>query len=380
MKKILKKFASLRITVLVLIAGIMLVLAGTLAQTHMPIREAQKIYFQSFIVWLPLKGGALIPVLPGGYTLGIVMLVNLLCAYMTTFKWSFKRIGVLIMHSGIVMLLVSQLCTDLFSVESQMVLNQGQASNYTESIYDYELVLIDTSRADVDRVYSIPKNMITTGNMIADNRLPVAVSIKQFIQNANLKMGSNDTATQGFGKQVQVMPAPSVKGDNNRNVSCAYIDLIANGKSLGTWLVSTAFGKPEPITIDGTNYEMQLRHRRYMLPMTIKLLAFEHKKFTGTNIPAAFSSRIQLVDPTQNENRTISISMNHPLRYDGKTFYQAGFANNDQTTILQVVRNPAAVLPYIACILVTLGMAYHFATHFIKFRKQQAKRDTEVPA
>ena len=380
MKKILKKFASLRITVVVLIAGMMLVLAGTLAQSQMPIREAQKIYFQSFAVWMPLDNGMKIPVLPGGYTIGFIMLFNLTCAYLTTYKWKLKRIGILIMHSGIALLLIGQLFTDLLSVESQMVLNHGDAKNYSEAIYDFELVIIDPSGEKSDTVYSIPRSKLTTGNIIADPRMPVKVSIMEFLPNANLTMGVNTIPTQGFGRQVKALPAPLVQGDNRRNASCVYIDLIHNGETLGRWLLSTAFMKPDTLDIDGKTYQIQLRHRRYMLPMTIQLQEFEHKRFTGTNTPAAFSSRVRLIDPGQNEDRIITISMNQPLRYASKTFYQAGYANDDKTTILQVVRNPVAALPYIACILVTLGMGYHFIAHFIKFRQQQTKRDTQVQA
>lgn len=384
MKKILKKFASLRITVVVLIAGMMLVLAGTLAQTHMPIREAQKIYFQSFVVPIHLQNGQSIPVLPGGYTLGIIMVCNLLCAYLTTFKWSFKRIGVLIMHTGILMLLIGQLFTDLYSVESFMSLDHGQAKNYSESFYDNELVFIDTSGQTTDRVYSIPQSKLTTGNMIADSRLPVAISVKQFMPNAHLTMGENSIATQGNGAGVKAVLAPPVKGDDKRNIATVYVELIAGGKSLGTWLFSTvfdrAFDQPDELTLDGKTYRIHFRTKRFMLPMTLKLEEFEHKRFTGTNVPMAFSSRVHLVDPTQGEDRTITISMNQPLRYDGKTFYQASFDNNDQTTILQVVRNPAAMLPYLACILVTLGMSWHFVAHFLKFFKLQSKRSTEVLA
>ncbi len=61
-------------------------------------------------------------------------------------------------------------------------------------------------------------------------------------------------------------------------------------------------------------------------------------------------------DFERGENREVLISMNDPLRYRGFTFYQAGFDNNDKTTILQVVKNPAMLLPYIACGLVALGL------------------------
>ncbi|MFG0247263.1 MAG: cytochrome c biogenesis protein ResB [Phycisphaeraceae bacterium JB051] len=387
MKKILKKFASLRITVVVLIAGMMLVFAGTLAQTHMPIREAQKIYFQSFVVPIYLQNGTAIPVLPGGYTLGIIMVLNLLCAYLTTFRWTVKRIGVLIMHAGILMLLIGQLFTDLYSVESYVSLDHGQAKNYSESFHDNELVLIDTSNKDANdnpketqTVYSIPASKLVNGNMITDPRMPVSIAVKEFMPNANVAMGENPRPTQGFGQRVIVQPAPPVKGDQQRNLACVYVDIIANGKNLGTWLLSSAFVNPDFIEINGREYAIHLRAKRYMMPMTLKLQEFKHERFTGTNVPMAFSSRLRLVDPIQNEDRELTISMNQPLRYDGKTFYQASFANDDQTTILQVVRNPAAVLPYIACILVTLGMSWHFVAHFLKFFNKFVKQDTEVKA
>ena len=53
--------------------------------------------------------------------------------------------------------------------------------------------------------------------------------------------------------------------------------------------------------------------------------------------------------------------MNKPLRYNGETFYQAGFGeDNDQRerkiTILQVVHNPSWLTPYFSCVLVALGI------------------------
>ena len=59
--------------------------------------------------------------------------------------------------------------------------------------------------------------------------------------------------------------------------------------------------------------------------------------------------------------------MNNPLRYAGLTFYQAGFENDDKTTILQVVRNPSWQLPYISCSLMTLGLIVQFGIHLVAF-------------
>lgn len=53
--------------------------------------------------------------------------------------------------------------------------------------------------------------------------------------------------------------------------------------------------------------------------------------------------------------------MNQPLRYAGKTFYQASFGKGDTLSVLQVVKNPGWLLPYISCVLVALGLILHFA-------------------
>jgi hypothetical protein len=64
--------------------------------------------------------------------------------------------------------------------------------------------------------------------------------------------------------------------------------------------------------------------------------------------------------------------MNNPLRHDGYTFYQASFEpGNDQVTILQVVRNPSWLIPYIACSMMTLGLLVQFCIHLFAFIGQR---------
>ena len=70
-------------------------------------------------------------------------------------------------------------------------------------------------------------------------------------------------------------------------------------------------------------------------------------------------------------NRDVLIYMNHPLRYRGETFYQAGFQKDDSASILQVVRNPGFVTPYIACVIVALGLLVQFGSHLITFSRRR---------
>jgi hypothetical protein len=63
--------------------------------------------------------------------------------------------------------------------------------------------------------------------------------------------------------------------------------------------------------------------------------------------------------------------MNNPLRHEGVTFYQAGFRDDDRTTILQVVRNPAWTLPYVACSMMTFGLIVQFGFHLVGFVRKR---------
>ena len=66
--------------------------------------------------------------------------------------------------------------------------------------------------------------------------------------------------------------------------------------------------------------------------------------------------------------------MNNPLRYDGETYYQSGFDRNDaRVTILQVVRNPSWLTPYVACILVSLGLTPAIYVPFDRLRQREEK-------
>ena len=74
-----------------------------------------------------------IPAFPGGYLLGGMLLVNLLAAHITRFQFSRKKLGIVLVHSGIVFLLVGQLFTDVLSRESAMRLAEGETKSYSES-------------------------------------------------------------------------------------------------------------------------------------------------------------------------------------------------------------------------------------------------------
>ena len=80
---------------------------------------------------------------------------------------------------------------------------------------------------------------------------------------------------------------------------------------------------------------------------------------------------MRLLDKEHGEDREILIRMNEPLRYRGETFYQASFLPGDRGTVLEVVKNPGWLLPYVACTMVALGMLIHFGLSLVGFLRKR---------
>src|SRR6185503_12892986 len=118
---LIKFFTSIRLTVALLTLGMALVFWGTLAQVQLGLYQAQNEFFRSFFVfWQPKSSGAKIPVFPGGYLLGGLLLINLFAAHFRYYQSTKKKIGIIMIHFGIVLLLAGQFLTDFLSSESTM--------------------------------------------------------------------------------------------------------------------------------------------------------------------------------------------------------------------------------------------------------------------
>ena len=379
LRKIIDLTTSLKLTIVCLAAGMVLIFAGTISQVHLGIHEAQQRYFQSWLVWWPAEGnGFRIPIFPGGHLIGGVLLVNLIAAHIKRFRWTWKKFGIHLTHAGLIIMLAGGLFTDLFAVESHMRLTRGDTKNYSEDQRHMELAVIDTTDNDLDQVTAIPESVLKNNRTIDHWSLPFRIVVRNFYQNSRLKMlsdaGSNvrPIANQGPGATVAVEPVPRTTAQDERDVPTAAIEILPkDGGSLGTWLVSDALEAPQTFSCGGRSWKIAMRTARYYKPYSVTLQKFTHEKYAGTEIPKNFASKVTLIDPERSVNRDVLIYMNHPLRYRGETFYQAGFQQDDSATILQVVHNPSFLAPYIACVIVAAGLLVQFGFHLVGFARQK---------
>lgn len=388
-KQLLAPVASLRLTVVLFVLAMILIFAGTIAQKDVGNWAVVNTYFRSLGFMMPIGiAGIQIPFV-GGYTIGGLMIVNLLAAHTVRFKLTWKRAGIVVIHLGLILLIIGEVLTGVLSVEWQMQLSEGQSSNYAVDIREAELAVVDPAPADHDAVVVVPQSVLVQhagGMPISDPRLPFDIQVLRWMPNSALaglgmadpQLKQNNPATDGFGDMVIAVNQPQVTGVEGGQVDApsAYIRLSKAGEDLGTWLVTLnaemlSDETRQPVTVDGKTYLIELRFVRDYKPYTLTLIDFTHDKFVGTEIPKNFASEVRLVDPTVGEDRTVTISMNNPLRHRplnsrGETLYQSGYVG-ETTTILQVVRNPSWLLPYIACAMVSLGLIVHFGVMLIKF-------------
>ncbi|MBI5423212.1 MAG: cytochrome c biogenesis protein ResB [Opitutae bacterium] len=372
-------FVSLQLTVWLLILSMILVFVATLDQVNLGIWAVQAKYFRSFaVLWQIPDSNVSIPVFPGGYFIGGLLLINLVAAHVYRFSFTWKKSGIQLAHAGLILLLLGELFTGLMSKESFLRLDTGETKHYSESFSDNELVLIDHSDPKTDLVVAIPEAAVADKKSIQHKDLPFRVDVKEYYPNSNLQRvgpfaGPRPVANQGFGTSVVIVPEKITYKPNERNIPSAYIEIVAPEGSQGIWLASQMLQQAQTFQYAGKTWEIAFRQTRTYKPFALTLLKFSHDKYPGTEIPKNFSSRVRLKSDDGKEDREALIFMNNPLRHGGYTFYQAGFDNNDTTTVLQVVRNPSWLLPYIACVMMGLGLCIQFGITLAGFiRKRSA--------
>lgn len=402
LRRLLNLLCSLRLTLVLLLLGLILVFLGTMAQEPLGLYIAQTRFFHSaFVDWASMlaalkKSAQLVgiyvtpmqatdvlsapwvPVFPGGYLVGGLLLINLIAAHIQRFHFTRRKVGIVMVHGGLILLLLGQLFTDQLASESGIRFREGETRNYSEADRRSELAVIDITDPQKDKVVAIPESVLAQKGVLAVPELPFQLKVKEYFANSSVtnRLGSLTNqpplADQGIGPRVHAFETAKVTAMDFRDVPTCVVEVVTPERSLGTWLVSGYFDQPQRFSYRDRTYQMTLRLVRHYYPFSLTLLDFRHDKYKGTEVPRNFSSQVRLQNPVRGEDREVLIYMNNPLRYAGLTFYQASFDRvDDKVTVLQVVRNPSWVTPYVACVLVGLGLVLQFLTHLVEFVRKK---------
>ena len=299
-----------------------------------------------------------------------------------------KRAGIVLLHAGIGLMMLSELLVGTSASEGQMTIREGETVNFVRDIRELELAIIDPSNPKEDDVVVVPLPLLHDKKTVLQQDhpdLPFDIELVKFTKNiANLrrlKPGEATLATQGTGKEFTIEEARAGTGTDTGgqvDMPAAYIRLSHTGdsekKGLGTFLVSliqTMNETPEHVTVGGKTYELWLRFKRVYKPYSMYLIDVRKDDYLGTDTPRNYSSDVQLVDKKRHVNRKVHIWMNNPLRFSGETFYQSNYFRDPKSgkeiTTLQVVTNTGWMIPYVACMIVAIGMLAQFSGTLLRF-------------
>ncbi len=420
LKRLVKIITSLKLTVTLLALGILLVFVGTVAQADEGLYQAQARYFKHWFVWgITFFGHKITLPLPGGYLIGTLLLLNLTAAHIQRFQRSWKKAGIHLTHAGVILLLVGQLATDLFSRETQLRLEEGETKSWTESSMDYELAFLTDLDATNEQVVAIPAELLAGGGELRHEKLPFTVRVKNYWLNSDpsfrAPMATNlppPLTGNGIARYFDFSETPMTHKMDSKNVPAAVLDLATPTGSLGTWVASGWAGdetmamglrgfyaksmgpqmastiinrltEPQSVEVDKKTFTFTLRPARAYTPYSLTLLKATHDVYPGTDKPKDYRSRVRIQNPAKGEDREVEIYMNSPLRYAGLTFFQHQMAAGEfalrsgqtPSSTLQVVRNPGWITPYAGCVIVAAGLITQFMIHLVGFlarRKQTA--------
>jgi ABC-type transport system involved in cytochrome c biogenesis permease subunit len=315
-----------------------------------------------------------------------------------------RRAGVVLLHVGVLLIMYNELLVGVSSIEGQMSIREGDTVDYEHDIRAIELAVVDTSPKDHNQVTIVPLTEEGVGtrflNRKGDDRvighpdLPFTIEIEKHLKNSQPPHNrpQPDTRYEGAGRFVEIDETRAGTGtDTGGQVDVATIEVVlrtADGdganseqKKIGRYIFSQHL-KSQSIQIDGKTYEVTLRFKRTYVPYSLHLADVRFDKYIGTQTASNYSSDVRLVAFDGSVNRKVHIWMNNPLRFDGKTFYQSSVNRGEdgvEQTGLQVVTNTGWMIPYVACMIVGIGMFYQFSLAVIRFQKRR-NRQTIAPA
>lgn len=318
----------------------------------------------------------------------------LLAGCIAVFK---KRAGVVLLHAGIGLMMFYDVLVGVNHIESQMTIIEGESSSFSRDIREVEFAVIDRTGQDEDIVTVVKQSMIDeSGEKVNDPKLPFDLEVVRFFLNSDVRglrgFGPNEEvpenfATKGVGTSVVASNVDNVKGTDSGggvDMSSLYIKLTSkDGKDLGTYLTSSIFdltdnefGKSQTVEVDGRSYDIGLRFVRYYYDFKVALNDVQKNDYKGTSKVKDYSSYITVNDPENDLEFDYRIWMNNPMRFAGKTFYQSNYGvveGGKEFTTFQVVDNVGWMTPYVSCMIVWVGMMYHFGLTLLRYLGRRAR-------
>jgi hypothetical protein len=381
LKLVFRFFASYGLSCILFLMLFLLTFLGTLYQADNGLYEAQKKYFESFyLIHWAFDEAIPIPML-GGYAVMALLAINMTLGGFVRARIGWVKTGVIITHLGIVLLLVGSVVTYHASESGYLKFAEGETKDHFVSFYDWEIAVSEHSNSVRKKEYIVPQTQFVGLQDAAQRRflfadLPFEFAVSGYAPNARARQAAQESLPAGtrVAEGYHLVSRPK-ELQAESNLAGAYGSILSpGGEVLQEGILWAGRSQPFTFELEGRRFTAELRHRRFPLPFALHLDTFSHEFYPGTGTPKVFRSDVTKIEGGSSE--TIEISMNKPLRHLGYTFYQSSYGKVSQGgeamySQLSVVRNPTDQWPLYACLVITLGMALHFAYRLSRHLKRE---------
>lgn len=358
--RIIKTLASVKITVVCLFLLFVLTFWGTVAQVNQGLYAAQERFFASLIFLV----GGIVP-FPGAQLVLWVLAINLFCVTITRFIHYAKPkyVGILIIHFGLLLYLLSAFVIFRFAVESNVHLREKSGTNVSASYSLWELA--SWSEAGEKRtVHAYDISPASVNDRFKFSNGDFEVSVQQFYPNAHAYTDTNGRAAQSTplnASGIVLLQPKEVLIEREKNIAGGIFEVHAPGQKSVSLLLYAGDTRPTEVMIGSKKYYFILQHKKYELPLTIELVDFRAQFHPGTETAKSYESTVKITH--DGASRELVISMNKPLTYKDYTFFQASYAIDSfgtEYSTFAVVKNVGRFLPYISSLITFGGLALHF--------------------
>ena len=358
---------------------------GTLNQVDEGLFRSQVRYFESWF-YIERVGPFGFP-LPGGALLMVVLMTNLVVGGILRLRKGASTIGILITHVGILFLLSSGVVKYFSSTEGNLLLWPGDEGSHFSSFHFWEVEVVEDLGGGKQRRFVIPHDDVVAcdgeaGRSFKSESWPFTLVLDHFSHNVDVAMarGHGDAASAG----VVIGDLRLVPQDRELQEELNFAGLRLRmrgqgGSEVGTALLHGLMDHPHVFEVDGRRFGVRLQRERELLPFSVRLDEFHHEVYPNTMQAKVFASDVTV--RAGDEVRTAKIEMNQPLRRDGYILFQASYGpegarpGDRKYSVFQVVRNPSDQWPLWACIVIGLGLSFHFGSRLVRWMHSERKRN-----
>ncbi len=211
-------------------------------------------------------------------------------------------------------------------------------------------------------------------DVLTDPDDTVRLVVKDYIAASSPPVWVEDARAPGRLKK-SYLPLELPRAQADAGIPACLIELQVDNDRQELWLRrKDDIDEPvfEDALVGGHSYRLAFDFDRRSLGFDLTLVDFDIGIDPGTQAASTYTSRVVVNDPAQGvEDKAVTITMNEPLWYRGKTFYQqsyrelreagTGRKTGYKKSVLQVGIDPFWGIKYAGCLTVVLGIFVQFA-------------------